>query len=260
MSFHTAQTFTFGEQPSASKWQYIWDNDYALQDWSAFTNATFPIALMADASITAAKLATNAATQNDGWISTALTLTYASASTVTVAGDQTTIFTKGTRVKFTQTTVKYYTVVSSSYSSPNTTITFAVNTDYTVANAAISAISYSYCANPQGYPILFTTSATEKIFIMGNKMTKIGTGTIVANGSASGAATTVTYNTAFASILSVMTGGMASGSLAGNVAGKTIGICDQIGTSSFRSVIQTGDGTNVPAATYYFTWMATGTI
>ncbi len=34
MSFHTGQTFTFGEQPSATKWQYLWDNDYALADGS----------------------------------------------------------------------------------------------------------------------------------------------------------------------------------------------------------------------------------
>lgn len=34
MSFHTSQTFTFGEQPSATKWGYIWENDYALADGS----------------------------------------------------------------------------------------------------------------------------------------------------------------------------------------------------------------------------------
>lgn len=34
MSFHTGQTFTFGEQPSATKWQWLWDNDYALADGS----------------------------------------------------------------------------------------------------------------------------------------------------------------------------------------------------------------------------------
>lgn len=203
MAFHTAQTFTFGEQPSASKWQYIWDNDYALQDWSAFTNATFPIALMADGTLTAAKLATNAATQNDGWISTALTLTYASASTVTIAGDQTAIFTTGTRVKFTQTTVKYYVVVSSSYSAPNTTVTFAVNTDYTVANAAISAVSYSYCANPQGYPAYFNFTPswtnltpgsgtnTGKYMIIGNYIF-ITTHFAYGSGSAVGSTPTLT--------------------------------------------------------------------
>lgn len=34
MSFHASQTFTFGEQPSATKWQWVWDNDDALSDGS----------------------------------------------------------------------------------------------------------------------------------------------------------------------------------------------------------------------------------
>lgn len=38
MSFHAGQTFTFGEQPSATKWQYIWDNDYALADGTGISN------------------------------------------------------------------------------------------------------------------------------------------------------------------------------------------------------------------------------
>lgn len=39
MSFHPAQTFVYGEVPSATKMQYIWDNDYALADGSAIANA-----------------------------------------------------------------------------------------------------------------------------------------------------------------------------------------------------------------------------
>lgn len=92
----------------------------------------------------------------DGWIDgSAYTWTYASASTFTIAGvDLTTTFTKGTRLKFTQTTVKYAVVVSSSFST-DTTVTIAVNTDYVIANAAITANYYSYQANPQGYPTYF---------------------------------------------------------------------------------------------------------
>lgn len=56
MSFHAGQSFTFGETPSATKWNYLWENDYALQDWTAFTNATFPIALIDDGDVTGAKL------------------------------------------------------------------------------------------------------------------------------------------------------------------------------------------------------------
>lgn len=38
MSFHAGQTFTFGEQPSATKWQYLWDNDYALADGTGISD------------------------------------------------------------------------------------------------------------------------------------------------------------------------------------------------------------------------------
>lgn len=34
MSYHTGQTFTFGEQPSATKWNYLWENDDSLRDGS----------------------------------------------------------------------------------------------------------------------------------------------------------------------------------------------------------------------------------
>lgn len=104
------------------------------------------------------------AASTDGWTDHSVyTWTYASASTFTIAGvDLTTTFTKGTRLKFTQTTVKYAVVVGSSFST-DTTVTIAVNTDYTIANAAISANYYSYQATPQGYPITFArTDVTVK--------------------------------------------------------------------------------------------------
>lgn len=195
----------------------------------------------------------------NGWINPDETWTYVSASTFTVPGDQTAKYTKGTRLKWTQTTVKYGVVVSSAYTSL-TTVTIAVNTDYTIANDAITNNYYSYMASPQGYPMFFTTSATEKISVTGNKMTKIGTNSISVSISTPGAATVVTYGSPFASILTVNVGCMASGSIGGNVAGKTASLCDQLGTSSFRAIIQTGDNTNIPIATYYFTWQAIGTI
>jgi len=102
-----------------------------------------------------------AATVTDGWIDdSANTWTYASASTFTVSGDRTAVFSPGTRLRFTQTTVKYGVVASSSHSAGTTTVTPAVNTDYVLANAAISVNSYSYVANPQGYPGWFTWAPT----------------------------------------------------------------------------------------------------
>lgn len=39
MSFHSGQTFTFGETPSATKWNYLWENDYALADGTGISDA-----------------------------------------------------------------------------------------------------------------------------------------------------------------------------------------------------------------------------
>lgn len=94
----------------------------------------------------------------DGWTSAGETWAYVSASTFTVSGDKAVKYSKGTRLKFTQTTAKYAVVVGSSYSAPNTTVTIAVNNDYVIADAAISANYYSYQQNPQGYPTWFTYS------------------------------------------------------------------------------------------------------
>lgn len=96
----------------------------------------------------------------DGWTASSDTWVYASASTFTIAGvDRTTTFTKGTRLKFTNSGTKYAVVVSSSFST-NTTVTIAVNTDYTIANAAITSPYYSYAASPQGYPTTFSYTPT----------------------------------------------------------------------------------------------------
>ncbi len=98
---------------------------------------------------------------NDGWVDdTAETWTYATGSgggtaTFTIAGvDLTAKYTTGTRIKLTQTTVKYFVVISSSFST-NTTVTITAGSSYTLANAAISANYHSYMANPQGYPAWF---------------------------------------------------------------------------------------------------------
>jgi hypothetical protein len=97
---------------------------------------------------------------NDGWSPAVETWTYASASSFTVAGDQTVKYSKGARLKFTQTTtVKYAVVISSSYSSPNTTVNILVNTDYTITNDTISANYISYAINPRGYPGWFAVAA-----------------------------------------------------------------------------------------------------
>jgi len=97
----------------------------------------------------------------DGWVDdTAETWTFASfaagppaVGTFTVSGDLRSKYTVGTRVKLTQTTIKYFVVSADpTFGAGATTVTISGGTDYTLANAAISANNYSYVVNPQGYP------------------------------------------------------------------------------------------------------------
>lgn len=92
------------------------------------------------------------ASGSDGWTAAADTLVYASATTFTIAGaDRTVLYSKGTRIKLTNTTLKYFVVVASAFST-DTTVTVTGGSDYALANAVITSPSYSYAANPQGYP------------------------------------------------------------------------------------------------------------
>jgi len=100
----------------------------------------------------------------DGWTPDTATWTYASASTFTVATDVTAQFGKGTKLKLTQTTAKYFYVTASSYGAPNTTVTVTGGTDYTLANAAITLPRYSYADAPQGFPEWFAWAPTHTGF------------------------------------------------------------------------------------------------
>lgn len=93
---------------------------------------------------------------SDGWVPDANTYTFATATSFTVGStDLTAVYSKGTRIKLTQTTVKYFVVTSSSFGAGTTTVNISAGTDFTLANAAITATFYSYVANPQGYPGAF---------------------------------------------------------------------------------------------------------
>jgi len=123
----------------------------------------------------------------DGWTDADETWTYASATTFTVAGvDVTAKYPKGTKLKLTQTTAKYFYVVGSAFST-NTTITVTGGDDYTLANAAITSPFYSYAATPQGFPTWFNwtpsygaggsmtyasvTTSKARFFIVGDAVT-----------------------------------------------------------------------------------------
>jgi len=96
----------------------------------------------------------------DGWQDADETWTYASASTITVPSGAAAKYVVGDRIKWTQTTVKYGVIITVA----DTLLTIAVNTDYTVANAAISINYYSHEASPIGYPQWFSWTPTYSGF------------------------------------------------------------------------------------------------
>lgn len=99
---------------------------------------------------------------SNGWSEESHTWTYSSVDgatgVLTVDADLTGVIQAGDRIWITQTTSKYFIVTKApTYSSPNTTITMWGGTDYTLANAAITAPYYSRQYNPFG----FNTSPTK---------------------------------------------------------------------------------------------------
>lgn len=85
------------------------------------------------------------------------TWTYASASTFTISGDQTAIFKKGTLLKFRQGGGDKFYIVDrdSTFGGGNTTVTVAVNTDYTIANSTITDNYLAYQYAPLDFPKIF---------------------------------------------------------------------------------------------------------
>lgn len=91
--------------------------------------------------------------ENDGWILSVDTWTYASAITFTMSGDKTAKYSAGMKIKLTQTTVKYFIITKVEYGAPNTTVTIYGGTDYTLANATITGAYVSRERNPHGFPM-----------------------------------------------------------------------------------------------------------
>lgn len=97
----------------------------------------------------------------DGWEDANESWTYSSVSgttgVITVPSDATTKYQAGMRVKFTQTTVKYAIITAVA----TTSLTVYTGTDYTLANAAISANYYSNVKGPFGFPLDWTKWTVE---------------------------------------------------------------------------------------------------
>ncbi len=100
---------------------------------------------------TATQLNAQILATNNGWISADESWAYASATTITVPSGAAAKYRKGDKIKLTQTTVKYFYVVGVA----DTVLTVTGGSDYTVANAAISANYYSHQSTPIGFPAEF---------------------------------------------------------------------------------------------------------
>lgn len=82
-----------------------------------------------------------AAASGSEWIDSALTPTFVDADTFTFAGDQTTVFHPGRRLKITDSGgTDYANITTSSYSDPNTTINVVL--DSGSIDSGISAVAY----------------------------------------------------------------------------------------------------------------------
>jgi hypothetical protein len=87
----------------------------------------------------------------DGWTPCAETWTYASATTINVPAGAASKYSVGDKIKLTQTTVKYFYIVTVA----DTLLTVTGGSDYTVANATISNNYYSKSSSPVGFPNWF---------------------------------------------------------------------------------------------------------
>ena len=96
--------------------------------------------------------------QSNGWtkFNSAILPVYVSATSVRFDGiDLSSVFPGVTKIKLTQTTVKYFYVIAAAYSAGNTTLTLIGGSDCTVANAAITNFHYSHEAVAAGFPDWF---------------------------------------------------------------------------------------------------------
>ena len=88
----------------------------------------------------------------DGWIPVSDTWTYKTATTITVPSGAASIYKVGMGIRLTQTTVKYFYIVGVA----DTVLTITGGSDYTLANATISAVSYTNTpATAIGFPNTF---------------------------------------------------------------------------------------------------------
>lgn len=116
-----------------------------------------------------------------GWVSASESWTYASATTITVPTGAASKYSIGDPIKWTQTTVKYAYIAAVA----DTLLTIAAGSDFSVANAAISANYFSKGKTPVGFPQWFNWTPTYtgfsanptitcRFMLVGRKVTAVG--------------------------------------------------------------------------------------
>ncbi len=111
------------------------------------------------------------AADQQGWIETTFTWTRTGNHTFTVIGNQTSMYRKGTKIRYADGgATEYGVVLSSSYDAGpgTTTVTLITNTDYGMAAATITDTYISYIENPEGFPHWFTWAVTWTNLTVGN--------------------------------------------------------------------------------------------
>lgn len=97
----------------------------------------------------------------DGWTAASETWTRTGNHTFTIATDVTAKYKKGTKIKYKDGGAFEFGVIhTSAYSSPNTTVTLIVTSDYAMAAATITDKYISYQNTAQGFPDGFTFTTT----------------------------------------------------------------------------------------------------
>ena len=91
-----------------------------------------------------------------GWTAGVGTWTYASATSITIPSGGASLYAVGDRIKLTQTTVKYFYVISVA----DTALGITGGTDYTFTNAAVTLPYFSHAASPVGFPNRFIYAPT----------------------------------------------------------------------------------------------------
>lgn len=103
------------------------------------------------------------------WNKIPWTAVYVSATSIKFSGMNVAYyFPVGCKFRLTQTTLKYFYVISATYSGGDTTLVLAAGSDYSVTNAEITEPLVSYSSTAHGFPEWFSFTPSYLNFTLGN--------------------------------------------------------------------------------------------